>query len=124
MEAAATLSRVSQRRDRRRPNLPRDLRPRRTFFAATSASERSYGFWKQQVPHQGHPGAQTRHGSAFEAMSRPGWQHTIFAPTDEAFAALGEETRESLLDEMNAIALFGAAPFPRSFHRRRWKRAW
>ena len=53
----------------------------------------------------GPPGSQTRLGSAIEIMDRPDWQHTIFAPTDEAFEALDEATRESLLEETNATAL-------------------
>jgi uncharacterized surface protein with fasciclin (FAS1) repeats len=52
----------------------------------------------------GPPGAQTRLGSALEVMDRPDWQHTIFAPTDDAFASLDEATLESLVDEPNATA--------------------
>ena len=57
-------------------------------------------------------GAQTRLGSALEVMSRPDWQHTLFAPSDDAFAALDQATRESLLDETNATVFVRSHTVP------------
>jgi uncharacterized surface protein with fasciclin (FAS1) repeats len=60
----------------------------------------------------GPPDAQARHGSALEVMSRPDWQHTLFAPSDDAFAALDQATRASLFEETNATAFVRSHTVP------------
>ena len=49
------------------------------------------------------PGTVT--GSAAEVMSQPGWDHTIFAPTDAAFDAVDEITLESLFQSAEATGI-------------------
>ena len=41
---------------------------------------------------QGPPGMQEVLGSAADTAERADWEHTLFAPTDEAFAALDQQT--------------------------------
>jgi uncharacterized surface protein with fasciclin (FAS1) repeats len=46
----------------------------------------------------GPPGAQMVIGTIAEIMDQPGWDHTLFAPTDDAFASLDEAEVEALLE--------------------------
>jgi uncharacterized surface protein with fasciclin (FAS1) repeats len=51
---------------------------------------------------QGPPGAQQVIGSAANVAGMPGWDHTVFAPTDAAFLLLDEDTIGCMFDEANA----------------------
>lgn len=51
---------------------------------------------------QGPPGAETVLGSAAEVATRPDWNHTVFAPTDDAFSELDPDMDDCLFAEDNA----------------------
>lgn len=51
---------------------------------------------------QGPPGAQEVHGSAAEAATSPDWNHTVFAPTDQAFSELDQDVVNCLFAADNA----------------------
>ena len=51
---------------------------------------------------QGPPGAQEVRGSAAEAATSPDWNHTVFAPTDQAFSELDQDLVDCLFTADNA----------------------
>lgn len=55
---------------------------------------------------EGPPGEQVALGSAAETMGEPGWDHTLFAPVDSAFDALGEDMIASLMSDPDAATEF------------------
>lgn len=51
---------------------------------------------------QGAPGVENELGNAAEVASQPGWNHTIFAPTNDAFSDLSQNTIDCMFNEANA----------------------
>lgn len=51
---------------------------------------------------QGPPGGEQVLGTAAEIATWPDWDHTVFAPTDEAFSALDQRTVDCMFEEENA----------------------
>jgi len=50
----------------------------------------------------GPPGAEQVIGNAAEVAGGPDWDHTVFAPTDEAFSRLEQHTLDCMFEEANA----------------------
>lgn len=62
---------------------------------------------------QGAPGAEVGHGNAAEVAGQPGWDHTIFAPTNDAFSKLNQDTIDCMFDEANATQSIRVHVVPR-----------
>lgn len=54
----------------------------------------------------GPPGSATVTGSAAENMDEAGWDHTLFAPTDDAFDSLDEDSVAAFLSDAGAATEF------------------
>jgi len=61
----------------------------------------------------GPPGMQEAHGTAAESADRVGWDHTLFAPTDEAFAALDQQIIDCMFDAEQATGSVRLHVLPR-----------